>query len=48
MVVTSHFDGEIHITPYHEFLNKPFIKTVKVRTFIAPPIDIIETSAEFV
>jgi hypothetical protein len=42
LIVTSHFDNQIHITPYHEFLNKPYIKTVKVRSFANAPDNIVE------
>lgn len=40
LVVTDFFGlGEISILPYHEFLNKPFIKMVKTRQIIpeTPP-----------
>eukprot|EP00347_Sterkiella_histriomuscorum_P017978 403347251 len=47
-VIASHFGGQIQIIPYHEFLNKPFIKTVKVRTLQNQPINLIEASAQFV
>ena len=48
LIVSGHFDGEVHITPYHEFLNKPYIKTVKVRSFVSAPLNIVEASAQFV
>lgn len=48
LIVSSHFDGEVHITPYHEFLNKPYIKTVKVRSFVSEPLNIVESTTQFV
>jgi hypothetical protein len=47
LVVGCHFDGEVHIIPYHEFINKPFIKTVKVRTFVYSPLNLVEISTQF-
>ena len=45
LIVSSHFDGEVQITPYNEFLNKPYIKTVKVRSFLNPPLNIVDATA---
>lgn len=33
LVVHSDLLGEVHIEPYSEFLNKPFMKSVKARSF---------------
>tara|TARA_B110000285_G_scaffold210359_1_gene252164 strand:+ start:447 stop:647 length:201 start_codon:yes stop_codon:yes gene_type:complete len=48
LVVTSHFGGDIQITPYHEFLNKPYIKMVKTRSLEEHPENFIRKSLEFV
>ena len=45
LIVSGHFDGQVHITPYHEFLNKPYIRTVKVRSFESAPLNIVEATA---
>ncbi|TNV76448.1 hypothetical protein FGO68_gene387 [Halteria grandinella] len=48
LIISGHFDGQVHITPYHEFLNKPYIRTVKVRQFVSAPLNIVEATAQFV
>lgn len=48
LIVSSHFDGQVQITPYNEFLNKPYIKTVKIRSFVNPPLNIVDSTAQFV
>lgn len=45
LIVSGHFDGQVHITPYHEFLNKPYIRTVKVRSFESAPLNMVEGTA---
>ncbi|CDW82653.1 UNKNOWN [Stylonychia lemnae] len=47
-VITSHFGGIPQIILYHEFLNKPFIKTVKVRQILNQPVNMLENSTQFV
>ena len=47
LIVTSHFGGEVQITPYNEFLNKPYIRSVYVRSFQAAPLNLVEATAQF-
>jgi len=47
LIVSSHFGGEVQITPYNEFLNKPYIRSVKVRSFLSQPLDLVEATAQF-
>ena len=48
LVVTSHFGGETQITPYYEFLNKPYIRMVKTRSLNNHPPNLVADSLEFV
>jgi len=48
LVVHSDLSGDIQIEPYNEFLNKPFVKQVKVRSFINPPPMFVEQATRFV
>lgn len=47
LIVSSHFGGEVQITPYNEFLNKPYIRSVKVRSFLTAPLNLVEATAQF-
>jgi hypothetical protein len=40
--------GDIKIEPYHEFLNKPYLNSVKVRQIAQAPESIVQTSTRFV
>jgi hypothetical protein len=46
-VVSSHFN-DLQIVPYNEFLNKPYIKAVKVRQFAVAPPNLLRNTHEFV
>ena len=49
-VICSHFGGPTQIVRYHEFLNKPYIKMVKVRQLDDEnvPEDLTKNSLDFV
>jgi len=40
--------GKIHIEPYAEFLNKPFMNTVKARSFERLPENAVTGGAAFI
>jgi hypothetical protein len=48
LVVHSDLLGKIHIEPYSEFLNKPFMNTVKARSFENLPQSAVSGGAKFV
>jgi hypothetical protein len=48
LVVHSDLLGKIHIEPYSEFLNKPFMNTVKARSFETLPQSAVSGGATFV
>ena len=54
MVISQYFgffgsnSGTIQIVPYHEFLNKPFVKMVACRQFENQPDNIVPNTLDFV
>ncbi|CAI2378737.1 unnamed protein product [Moneuplotes crassus] len=46
-VIYPHF-GKVNISPYSEFLNRPYICKIKARSFLNPPVDITKKTIEFV
>ena len=48
LVVHADLVGEVHIQPYNELLNKPFVKSVQARSLQSHPPDLVESTASFV
>jgi hypothetical protein len=48
LVVHSDMAGDIKIEPYNEFLNKPYLNSVKARQIIDAPSNIVQISTRFV
>jgi hypothetical protein len=48
LVIHSDLLGKIHTEPYAEFLNKPFMNTVKARSFERLPENAVTGGAAFI
>ena len=48
MLVHADLTGDVHIEPYYELLNKPYIRSVYARSLKNPPPDLVENATSFV
>ena len=48
LVITSHFGSDPQVVQFHEFLNKPYIRMVKVRQLNTEPKDLVKNTYDFI